>query len=568
MARSKRTQALLQFGLFCGILLFVNILGQAFYSHLDLTEEKRYTLTKPTKELLDGLNDRVYIKVLLEGDFPAGFKRLQSETREMLRDFRVENGNIEFEFENPLEGNAQEVKERQKALAEDGIAPLNLRMNEQGATSQKLVYPTAIVRFGSNKVNVNLLENNSPTLSPDLVINNSVSLLEYKLANAIKKVMSNKRPKILFTRGHGELSPIQTKDLERSLTQFYDTDRLSLDSVVQIKPEDCNLLVVAKPTKPFSEQHKFVIDQYLMNGGRILWLIDRMDGDLDSLRGSVKKIPTDYPINLEDMLFKYGVRIQPDLIMDIECTKIPLQVGTVGNAPQFDLFKWFYHPAVQPSGRHATVKNMDRVELRFCSSIDTIRTKTPVNKTVLLTTSKYSKLQFSPIDINFRETVQLNPDPVKFNKGPQITGVLLEGVFPSAYQFRVSEEMRAGLAQLGIQAKEQSVPTRQIVISDGDVAANFLRDAEAKEWYPLGFNRFEKITYANKDLLLNIVEYLIDPNGVIEARTREVKIRPIDEIKARKNALWLRVLNIGLPLLFLGLFAFGFILLRRRRYTR
>ncbi len=567
MSRSKRSQSLLQFGLFCGIVLFINILANVFYAHFDLTEEKRFTLTQPTRELLRGLKDQVYVQILLEGEFPAGFKRLQTATREMLDDFRSESGFVDYQFDDPALGSLEDVNARRKALAEQGIAPVNLRVADQGETTQKLIYPVAIFRFGSRQVVVKLLENESGNLSPDEVINNSVSLLEYKFANAIKKILSPARPVILFTKGHGELDDLQLADFDQTLRAFYDTDRILLDSVVQIKPEDCALMVIAKPRSSFSEKDKFKIDQYIMQGGRILWLIDRMNADLDSMRVTGRFVPIDYPLNIEDMLFKYGVRIQPDLILDLECTKIRLVVGQVGNSPQFDLFPWYFHLAVRPTGTHPVVKNLDRVDLRFCSSIDTIRTKTPVKKTPLLTSSQYSRLQFSPVDLNF-EVLKYQPDPAKFNKGFQNVGVLLEGTFPSNYENRVSEEMMSGMKQLGMDFKPSSVPTRMLVISDGDVAANFVRNRAEKQWFPLGFNQNDNTTYANKDLLINAVEYLIDPDGVIEARSKEVKLRLLDNVRARdEKTLW-QVLNIATPLLLLGLFAWVFNWRRKRRYAR
>ncbi len=567
MARSRRSQALLQFGLFCGILLFINILANTFYTHLDLTEEKRFTLTRPTREMLKGLKDRVYIQVLLEGEFPAGFKRLQTATREMLDDFRSVSGYVDYQFDDPGLGTLEEVNERRKALAEQGIIPVNLRVAEQGQRSQQLIYPVAVVHYANRSIPVKLLENESPTLNPEVVINNSVTLLEYKLGNAIKKILTPLRPSILFTEGHGELTDVQTADLERGLNQFYNTDRITLDSVVQLKPADCSLLIVAKPVAGFSERDKFKIDQFVMQGGRVLWLIDRLNADLDSMRHAGRFVPTDYPLNLEDMLFKYGARIQPDLILDLECSKIPLATGQMGNAPQMELFPWYYHPAVLPAGNHAVVKNLDRVELRFCSSIDTIRTKTAVKKTRLLTSSRYSRLQFSPIDLNF-DILKYNPDPSKFDKGMQTVGVLLEGVFPSNYENRVSQEMLAGLQQLGMTFKPESDPTRMLIISDGDVAANFVRDAAKKEWLPLGYNRFEQTTYANKELMMNAIEYLIDPTGVIEARTKEVKLRLLDTVKARKEATLWRALNIAAPLAFLGIFGWFFNWRRKRRYAK
>ncbi len=568
MARSQRTQSLLQFSLLAGSLIFINILANQLYTHIDLTEEKRYTLTKPTREMLKGLKDRVYVRVLLEGDFPAGFKRLRTATREMLDDFRSISGYIDYQFEDPNKGSPEEVKARRRALLEnEGIAPVNLNVRGEGESKSQIIYPTAIFHYGQRKVVVNLLENQSPTLSPDEVINNSISLLEYKFANAIKKLQNAQRPIILFTRGHGELDELQTKDFEHSLHQFYDTDRITLDSVVHLATDKCALLIVAQPRAAFSERDKFIIDQYIMNGGKVLWLLDRLDASLDSLRHRKRFIPSDYPLNLEDMLFKYGVRIQPDLVLDMECTQIPLQVGVVGNAPQFRLFPWPYHLAVLPTGNHPVVKNLDRVEMRFCSSIDTIRTKTPVRKTVLLRSSKYSRLQFSPIEIGF-DIMGEELKPEYFNKGHQTLGVLLEGTFPSNYENRVSAQMAEGLKQLSLEFQPLSKPTAMIVISDGDVAANFVRDREKKEWLPLGFNRFENATYANRDLLINAVEYLIESSGVIEARSREVKLRLLDTVKAKEEKPLWQALNIGAPLVFLTLFGIFFHWRRKRRYAR
>lgn len=566
MARSKRTQSLLQFGLFAGILLFANIVANSFYGHLDLTEEKRFTLTKPTKALLGDLKERVYVRVLLDGDFPAGFKRLQTATREMLDDFRSESGYVDYQFENPSAGTVEEVNQRRKALSDDGIQPFNLRVADMGESSQQLIYPVAIFHYGGRQTVVKLLENNSPSLSPDEVINNSVTLLEYKFANAIKKLRSPQRPAILFTRGHGELNELQTTDLERGLQQFYDTDRITLDSVVSLPPDQCALLVVARPRGAFSEKDKFKIDQYVMNGGRVLWMLDQMNASLDSLGAGGKFISTPYELKLDDMLFKYGIRINSDVVLDLQCTKIPLQIGQVGNQPQYQLFDWYYHIAAQPEGTHPIVKNLDRVEFRFASSMDTLRTKTPVNKTVLMRSGQYSRMQFNPVELNF-EILKYDPDPTKFDKGRKNLAVLLEGTFPSNFENRVSEEMLQGMQQLGMAFKPASSQTRMIVISDGDVASNFVRDAAQKQTLPLGFNRFENTTYANKDFVINAIEYLIEPNGVIEARAKEVKLRLLDTVRAREEQTFWRVLNLVLPLLFLGVFGWFFNWLRRRKYA-
>lgn len=564
MSRSKRTQSLLQFGFFVGILLCINMVAHVYYTHFDLTEERRFTLTQPTKELLHGLKDRVFVRVLLGGEYPAGFQRLPNAVRDMLEDFRAETGLIDYVFEDPFEGSTDDVNGRVKALAEAGVYPTDIGITESGQSTRKRAYPTAIFQFGSRSVPVNLLESNSPILSPE-VINNSEQKLEYKFASALKRLFVDGRPNIVFTEGHGELAPQQTIDLERSLKQFYNVGRVVLDSIFQLTPDKCALLVVAKPRTAFSEKDKFKIDQYVMGGGRILWLVDRMAASLDSLGRHPKFVPNDYPLNLEDMLFRYGARIQPDLVIDLECTKIPLMTGQIGGQPQFELFPWYFHPAVLPDGKHRISKNLDRVELRFCSSIDTIRTKTPVAKIPILRSSNYSRLLFSPVEVGF-DMQKREPDPTKFNKGNQIVGLLLEGVFTSNYENRVSEEMLAGLRQAGIAFRGVSDPTRQIIVSDGDVAANFSRPDD-KSWLPLGFNNYEKRAYANKDFMLNAIEYAIDPNGLVEARSREVKLRLLDTVRAKSEKTLWQALNLGAPLLLLGLFAMVFFWLRRRKYA-
>ncbi|MBL7804302.1 MAG: gliding motility-associated ABC transporter substrate-binding protein GldG [Saprospiraceae bacterium] len=571
MARSRRSQALLQFGLFCGILLFVNILASAFFTHFDLTEEKRFTLTQPTRELLRNLDDQVYVEVLLGGDYPAGIRRLQQATREMLDDFRGINGYIDYEFTDPTLGTPEQVAEKEKAFREMGISAVTVAMNKDGQQTFKAAFPFAILHYKNRQTVVRLAENPTPDTDPEVVMNNAVSTLEYRLASAIKKIQTNVRSIILFTQGHGELDELQTADLEVALRSSYDVDRINLDSIVTIEPEQCRLLVVAKPVTAFSEKDKFKIDQYVMAGGRVLWLVDRMNATLDSMRYTRAFVPIDYPLNIEDQLFKYGVRIQPDLVLDWDCAKIELVTGQYGNSPQFTAVPWVYFPTVSPASDHPIVKSLDRVFLRFCSSIDTIRTKTPVKKTYLLRTSARSRLQFSPVQLGF-DFLKAPDNPENYNKGPQTVGVLLEGIFPSNYENRVSEEMLAGLKQLGLEYRDKSVPTSMIVISDGDVALNPIQDREKKKFGPLGFNpyvqrRSELVVYANKDLLLNAIEYLIDPSGIIEARTREVKLRKLDAVRPRAEKTQWQLFNIGVPLALLALFALLFNWLRKKRFA-
>lgn len=569
---SKRVQSLLNLALLSGIIIFINILAnarlgeRAFYTTLDLTEDKRFTLTPATKNLLRELDDVVYVRVLLDGNFPAGFKRLQTATRELLDDFRSVSVYVEYAFEDPSTGSTEEINARRELLREEGVVPVSLRVKDKDQTSVQLIYPYAQIFYKGRSTNVKLLGNEVPGMPPDIVLNNSIALLEYQIANAIQKLRSPLRPVVAFTTGHGELSPIETADIEITLRQFYEVGRLRLDSLVRIPPEELSVLVVAKPRAGFSEQDKFKIDQYVMNGGKVLWLIDKLNVDLDSLRRGTF-FPQEYNLQLDDLLFKYGIRIQPNLILDMRCSRIPLATGMLGNAPQFDYFRYPYHLVVAPTSTHPIVKGLGILNLLYASTIDTtVRTKTEVQKNVLLTSSPNSRLQYIPLEMNF-DFLRYDLDATKFDKPGQPVAMLLEGIFPSLYENRVTEEMLAGLQQLKLTFQAQSVPTRMVVVSDGDIAKNGI-DAQKQSYKPLGFNEFEQYQFANKDFLINALEYLVDANGVIEARGKEVKLRPMDTVRAQAEQTRWQTLNLAAPLVFLALFGMVYNWLRRRRFAR
>ena len=569
--KNRKLQSFLQLGLIAGILIFINILGNAsfngrsLYGHVDLTEENRFTLTDPTLELLQNLDEVVYVRILLEGDFPAGFKRLQEATREMLDDFRSESGLIEYEFEDINIGTPEEINERRKNLAEDGITPTLFRVQSFEGSEEKVIYPYAIFNYKGRNVPINLLEEQG-NLPQEIVINNSINLLEYKFSNAIQKLQLARKPIVAFTTGHGELTELQTKDLVVALRPYYELGRFDLDSNYQVPPQ-IDLLIIAKPTQPFSERDKFMIDQYVMNGGKTLWLLDKVAVTLDSLRADGSSfVPRDFPINLDDLLFKYGARIQPSLILDLQCSQIPLVVSMSNGVPQTELFDYFYHPVITPNQDHPVVKSLNNLNLFFPSRIDTVRTKGPVEKTILLTTSAYSREQFLPVRMNF-EILRYDPDPSKFNKGEIPLAVLLEGNFNSLYENRVTDAMRSTLAQIGSEYKGSSVENKMIVVADGDMAANIVVDPSTRGVLPLGYNRYDKRQYANKDFVINAVEYLLDDYGVIEARGKDIKLRLLDTVQAQEEKTKWQFLNIGLPVLFIGIFGFLYNYLRRRRFA-
>lgn len=571
MSKSKKTQSLLQMGLFLGIVIFINILANArlgslaLYRSFDLTEEKRFTLTDGTKQLLRNLDEVVYIKVLLDGKLPAELKRLRSSTIDILDDFRGQSSLVDYDFENPLAGKPDQVNARMEQLRKEGMFPMSFTVVKGAQRDDTPVFPYAIVNYKGRAYPVNLMENQDNTQSSDVVLNNAVSLLEYKLANAIQKVQEVNKPNVAFISGHGEIGENERKDFEGSLRKFCNTGSLILDSVPHISPE-ISALIVAKPLRPFSEKDKFKIDQYVMAGGKILWMLDMVRMDKDSLFAHPEYMPGDYQLNLDDLLFRYGVRIQPNLVLDLQCSLIWVATGKQGARQQRQPIAFPYHILTLSNPEHPVSKSVAPVNLLFASTIDTaVRTKTPVKKTALLTTTPRTRLQYLPVRLGLDFLRNIDPD--KFNKGQQVLAVAMEGTFPSMYENRLTPEMESGLSQLGLQFKSVSTPTRQIVVADGDVAKNkYLPTRE--QVVPLGYNDVENFIYANKEFLQNAVEYLLDQNGIIAARGKEVRLRMLDSTRAQAEKSWWQVVNIVFPLLLIGLFGFGYGWWRKRKYAR
>lgn len=560
---NKRKQSFLQLGLIIGIALFLNILGNVFFTHLDLTEDQRFTLTKPTVEMLQKLDNTVYVEVLLEGQFNAGFKRLQRSVKELLDDFRSQSSFVEYSFNDPGLGTVKDINARREELAKDGIVPTNLRIKTTEGTEEKLIYPYAKVSFRGRTEVVDLLDEEARGNTPDEQLNTSISQMEYKFANALHKLDIGAKEIIAFTVGHGELTEIERKDLVRSLRAYYEVGTFKLDSATVI-PQEVKTLVIAKPKMTFSDRDLFLIDQYVMNGGKVLWLIDPLNVELDSMRTTNQYVARDYPLNLNDILFKYGARINPDLVLDWQCSNIPMVIDQKGTT---ELFKWYYFPVIIPTVDHPVVRNLDGINLYFPSSIDTIKTKTPVKKTVLLATSHQAKIQPNITRLDFGILRYGDEIAGSFQEQNIPVAVLLEGQFSSHFENRVTEEMKANLHQLNQEFKPLSPPTRMIVVSDGDIARNFINPKTGQP-LPLGLNPIDRYNYSNKDFLLNAIEYLRDDNGIIAARGREVKLRLMDTQKAEAEKTFWQLINILLPLVLLAAFGFIYNFLRRRRYAR
>ncbi len=548
-----------------GIAILINVVFSFFNFSFDLTEDKRFTLTKASLNTIRNVPDVIYVRVLLEGDFPAGFKRLQESTKTLLDQFKSENGYIEYAFENPNEGTIEEVNKIRENLGKDGLVPVNLKVKSGTENSEQLIYPYAVFNLGERKIAVSLLEN-LPELDQEQNLNNSISQLEYKFTSAIDKLLHVEKKSILITTSNGELSKQQTKMIEHLLRPFYNVTRINLDSVYQIKQE-VKAIVVAKPLTPFSERNKFILDQYIMNGGKVLWFVDGMKMSVDSLATRNEFIPEPLDVNLSDMFFKYGLRIQPNLVLDLECAKIAQVIGKLGDKPQIELFPWYYYPIPAPLSNHPVVNNIDRILLDFPSSIDTIKTKYEVRKTPLILSSQYSRYQLAPAKVGF-DILRYKPDPTKFNKPNLIMGLLLEGEFSSCFENRLDEGMNETLKSIKMEFKSKSPSTKMIVVADGDVIRNYF-DEQTEKFSNLGFNKFEKLSYnGNKEFFMNAIEYLTNEENILEARSKQYKIRLLDQVKIENEKSFWQWLNVGLPLFSLVLLGMANAYLRKKRYTQ
>ena len=562
----KGLQRVTQLVLIIGIIIFINIIANYFFGFIDLTEEKRYTLSPSTHKVVESLDENLFVRVLLDGDLPPGFKRLQNSTKELLDDLKDINPSIQYIYEDPLEGTTQEIKSRRDQLAKDGVIPVALTYNDGKEVTQKGIYPYALISYKGRNSKISLLKEQNIGEEDEVVLNRSIELLEYKFANQIQKLTLSNRQNIAFSEGHGELTFEKTIRLQRELENFYNVGRLNLDSLIVIDKQ-LDLLIVAAPQESFDDKAKFKLDQYIMNGGKVMWLVEKLDADLDSINRHRFYVPNDIITGVDDLLFKYGAKIQPNLVLDLECSAIPQVVGQQDGKPQTMLYKWFYHPLAIANRNHPIGKNLDRVNVFFPSSIDTVRTKFNVEKTPILSSSPYSRYQLNPVRLNF-EILKYPPQQDQFNKGSQTLGLLLEGEFESAFANRITPGFQSTLDQLGITFQPKSVPTRQIVISDADFMKNRI-NSRTNTADPIGYNIWEqKVFDGNKDFILNSIEYLLDDNGVLDSRSKEVKLRLLDAVKTKQERKKWQFINIGLPLLFLALFGFIFNFIRKRRFTR
>lgn len=557
------------------IILVLNYIASFVFTRFDLTAEKRYSLSPATKKLLKSLDDIAFFKVYLYGkDLPPGFQRLSNETREMLDEFRAYNDNIHYEFVDLSEiSNAKDRNDAYRLLIERGLQPTDLRMKKKGESSQVIIFPGALVSYKGKELPLQILMAQLQE-DPNMVLNNSVKSLEYNLASSLKNVMTIIKPRIAFIEGHGELDKLRSFDFHNSLSDFYNVDRVTINGkinslAIRIKSDSTHdvllnkyrAIIIAKPEKPFTERDKFLVDQFIMRGGKVLWLVDPVLASMDSLQkyNSTMGLPND--LNLEDILFNYGARINTQLVQDLNALPVPVKTGQIGNQPQFDFFKWFFFPVLIPTISHPVVNGLNAIKTEFISPVDTV-TAPGIRKTIILQTSPYSRALNSPVFIDL-EIMKEKPDERAFAKGPYPVGVLLEGKFTSAYLYRIPPEL-ADNPDLGF--RKEGKPSKMIIIGDGDIAKN---QFHLQKGYPLplGYDQYTRQTFGNKDLLINAMNYLCDESGLISVRSRELKLRMLDSSRLGKQKLFWQVFNTAGPVLLVIILGMVLYRVRRGKYS-
>ena len=547
-----------------GIILFASV-SSLFRVRFDLTEDKRYTLSDPTRKVLSGIKNDIYIQVYLDGEIPIPLKRLKRSVSEMLDEFRIASGRkIDYEFINPSGGrDAQQRQTQYQVLINKGLSPINIQAGDaEGGSTQKIIFPGMIVNYNGIEVPVNFLKNN-PSIPYEQNILHSVEGLEYEMIQTIATVSSDTIYKVAFIEGHDEIPEIETADITINLAKFFTIDR----GIIGGKPGILNnyaAVVIAGPEKEFSESDKLVLDQYIMYGGKVMWLFDEVAVNSDSLVYG-ETVGLYRPLNIEDQLFRYGARVNPVIVQDLECMKIRLKVMNGDTRQQIVPAPWVYYPLLNPVANHPITRNLNRVKGEFTNYIDTVGLDPAIRKRVLLATSNFSRTFSPPLIISLKEA-ELTPDEKDFNKSNLPVAVLLEGVFPSAFKNRIVSTLTD---DRNLKVKTESSKTKMIVIADADIIRNEVRRVGLEETpYPLGQDKYTGQVFGNRDFLINCLNYLVDDNGIMELRSRELKLRLLNTAKIKTEKFKWQLINIAGPIMIVIMAGLLYSYFRRRNYTR
>ena len=566
------------------IIVLVNIIGSYVYTRFDLTSEKRYTLSDTSKDILRNLDDYVYFRVYLEGDFPAGFKKLRKETKEMLDEFRAYSKFIDYEFINPSESDDQaERSETYKILWQSGLNYYTETIQTNNGIQQIMIWPGIIMSYRENEMGIDLLSGESGQ-SQETVLNNSAQDLEYKLISAIKDISTTNRKTIAFISGHGELDDNEVYDIANTLSKKYNIKKATLneqlnslmhrdldrDSNIVIKPA-FDAIVLAKPTQPFSEKDKFILDQYIMYGGKVMWLLDAVSADMDSLKSAESTMGLALNLNLDDQLFKYGIKINRNLLLAYPCAQIGLVTGE-GTNLQSILLPWYYFPLLGAASEHPIVRNLEAVKADFVSSLEPTTSAPEIQKIPLLKTSDYTKVSSAPVYISL-DILNERPNASMFPQKGMTTAFLLNGKFTSLYENRMPASL-VDSPEIGF--KNQSEHNSMIVIADGDIIRNQLAQLDyakknnkrVRQPLPLGYDQYTNNTYGNKQFIENAMSYLLDGEGLISVRSRELKIRLLDMNKVNSSPIKWQLINVVLPSTIMIIFGIVLALIRKHKYNR
>lgn len=558
-----RLRAWLQFLITVAAIILLASVGSLLRIRFDLTEDKRYTLSKPSREILGNIRNDIFVQVYLDGEMPIPLKRLRRSVRELLEEFRIASGRrIDYEFINPADTRDIQQREAQyTALYNKGLNPVNIQASdEEGGKTRKMIFPGMIINYNNIEVPVNFLKNN-PSVSYEQNILHSIEGLEYELIQTIATVSSDSIRKIAFLEGHGELPEIDVADITINLAKFFTIDR----GAINARPGVLNnyaAVIIANPVNEFTEADKLVLDQYIMNGGRVLWLVEQVAVNADSL-ATGETVGLYRPLNIEDQLFRYGVRINPEMIQDLDCMVIRMTVST-GEQNQIVNVPWVYYPRLYPNQDHPLTKNINRIKGQFVNTIDTVGLDPAIRKTILLSTSQQSRILTPPLFIRLDEAEEI-PDEQLYNKSRIPVAVLLEGVFPSAFRNRMTGSL---INDKDFKIRNQSVETRMIVVADGDIIRNDVRRTGTEGTpYPLGQDRLTGEMMGNRDFIINCLNYLVDDNGIMELRSREMKLRLLDRNRIRnQRSLW-QVVNVAGPVLIIIIAGLVYSFVRRRIYA-
>jgi len=548
--------------LFILLLILLNVAAQYAYTRFDFTLDKRFTLNPKSKAVLAHTNQEVTITVFLEGNLPAAFKRLQHATSDLLNDDKASSSaKIKIVFTDPIAGLDQQAQDTVlRKLYTIGVEPTNLNIKSDAGFTQKMVFPVAIVQSGNRQIAVKLLQNLDAAGNYEENINNSIQNLEYLFTSAIKKVTTGENPRIGFTEGNGEPADAYLSDAIKSLSDSYEVGRVDLNAISKAGLDKLKVLFIAKPQKEFSEAVKYKINYFVMNGGRVVWSLDQVSADLDSLQGKGEQLAFNNKLNLDDMLFMYGSRVNYNLAADLNCAEIPIAMGG-GQQRDIQMAPWIYFPVLIPDASINLVRNIDGIRTEFLSTVDTIGVK-GIKKTVILHTSGYN-MEYSTPKVLSLQSVAETPDQRSFTNPPKNAAVLLEGSFPSVF-------LNRGIPE-GITEKytipERSKSTKMIVIGDGDIFRNQVSNRDGSV-FPLGFDRYTQRNFGNKALLLNIADYLSSDDNLIELRNKEVRVRLLDKQLLRTEKTKWQFVNLILPLVLLISFAIFQHYYRKYKYTR